>query len=183
MSVVAKVEGYDVERHTLTFPHGTHVTYEFAANGDRGPVTLHWYDGSLAPPALDDFDWAEFPRNTCGLVLGTEGAIRYSSHGARGVRIMPEEKMLAYERPEPTIPRVAGHHEDWVEAVKKGRPAGSNFDYGGPLTELALLGVIATRLPGMKLDWDGPAARFTNSDEANKLVEFNPREGWALSRS
>ncbi len=182
-SVVAEVDGYDVDKHAMTFPHGTHVTYEFAAKGDRGPVTLHWYDGSLAPPALDEYDWAKFPSNTCGLVLGTEGAIRYSSHGASGVRIMPEEKMLAYERPEPTIPRVAGHHQDWVEAVKTGRPAGSNFDYGGPLTELALLGVIATRLPGVQLAWDGPAARFTNSDDANKLVEFNPRKGWELPQS
>ena len=179
-SVVAEVDGYDVQQHALTFPHGTHVTYEFAATGNRGPITLHWYDGSLAPPALDEFNWAEFPRNTCGLVLGTEGAIRYSSHGASGLRIMPEEKMRAYKRPEPTIPRVVGHHDDWVQAVKKGQPAGSHFDYGGPLTELALLGVIATRLPGRTLAWDGTAARFANSDEANKLVEFHPREGWEL---
>ena len=93
---------------------------------------------------------------------------------------MPEDKMLAYERPEPSIVRVAGHHEDWVEAVKTGRPAGSNFDYGGPLTELALLGTIATRLPSVELVWDGPAARFANSYEANRLVEFDPREGWEL---
>jgi predicted dehydrogenase len=179
-SIVAEVDGYDLDKHALTFPRGTHVTYEFAAKGKRGPVTLHWYDGSLAPPTLDDYDWAEFPHNTCGLVLGTEGAIRYCSHGASGVRIMPEEKMLAYQRPEETIPRVAGHHQDWVESIKSGQPAGSNFDYGGPLTELALLGVIATRLAGQSLAWDGPAARFTNSDDANALVAFNPRKGWEL---
>jgi predicted dehydrogenase len=179
-SIVARVDGYDPQAHALTFPHGTHVTYTFAAKGDRGPVTLHWYDGSLAPPELEDYDWGEFPNNTCGLVLGTEGAIRYSSHGASGVRILPEEKMLAYQRPEPSIPRVAGHHQDWIDAVQQGRTAGSNFDYGGPLTELALLGVIASRLPGTRLEWDGPAARFTNSDEANELAEFRPRTGWAL---
>lgn len=179
-SIVAEVQGYDAKKDALTFPHGTHVTYQFAAKGERGPVTLHWYDGSLAPPELDDYDWSKFPNNTCGLVLGTEGAIRYSSHGASGVRIMPEEKMREYQRPEPTIPRVAGHHQDWVEAVKTGRPAGSNFDYGGPLTELALLGVIATRLSGEELSWDGVTGRFTNSDEANKLTEFHPRKGWEL---
>jgi hypothetical protein len=177
---VARVDGYDVEKHALTFPRGSHVTYQFAAKDERGPVTMHWYDGSLAPPALDEYDWSKFPRNTCGLVLGTEGAVRYGSHGASGVRIMPEEKMLAYQRPDPTIPRVAGHHEDWVEAVKSGRPAGSNFSYGGRLTELALLGAIATRFPEVTLNWDGVAARFTNSEEANKMVTFNPREGWEL---
>jgi hypothetical protein len=75
---------------------------------------------------------------------------------------------------------VAGHHQDWIESIKTNRPAGSNFDYGGPLTELALLGVIATRLPGQSLAWDGSAARFANSDDANKLVEFAPRTGWEL---
>jgi predicted dehydrogenase len=179
-SIVAQVDGYDVEKHALTFPRGSHVTYEFAAKDDRGPVTMHWYDGSLAPPSLDDYDWSTFPNNTCGLVIGTEGAIRYGSHGASGVRIMPEEKMLAYKRPDPTIPRVAGHHQDWVDAVKSGSPAGSNFDYGGRLTELALLGVIATRHPEVALAWDGSAGRFTNSDEANRMVAFNPRKGWRL---
>ncbi len=181
-SVVAETDGYDPERHALTFPRGTHVTYEFAAKGDRGPVTLHWYDGTLAPPRLDEYAWREFPDNTCGLLLGTDGAIRHASHGAGGVRIMPEEKMRAYERPRPTLPRVPNqnHYVDWLQAIRNGTQAGSNFDYGGPLTEIALLGVIATRLTGTRLQWDGPAGRFTNSEEANGRIMPQMRAGWSL---
>ena len=180
-TIQAKTDGYDPEKHADTFPHGTIVTYEFAAKGDRGPVTLHWYDGSLAPPKLPGISWQDFPRNTSAVVLGDRGGIRYGSHGATGVRIFPEEKMLEYKRPEPTLPRVTGHHQDWLDAIRHGKQAGSNFDYGGALTEIALLGVIATRLAGTKLQWDGPAIRFANCDQANEMLDAPRRPGWELA--
>jgi hypothetical protein len=52
--------------------------------------------------------------------------------------------------------------------------------YGGPLTELAMLGVIAIKLPGTKLAWDSPAMRFTNCEAANQFVNPPSREGWTL---
>ena len=63
--------------------------------------------------------------------------------------------MQAYKRPAKTIPRVEGHHADWLRAIRAGGKAGSDFSYGGPLTEIAMLGVIALKLPGTKLEWDG----------------------------
>ncbi|MFZ5833359.1 MAG: Gfo/Idh/MocA family protein [Planctomycetota bacterium] len=179
-TVTAEVQGFDPKLHADTFPVGMHVRYEFAANGKRGPVTLNWYNGTWALPPIPEIADEKLPKNTYAIVLGTKGAIRYGSHGASGVRIMPEEKMLAYKRPEPSIPRVPDHHTDWVRAIREGRPAGSNFDYGGPLTELALLGVIASRFPGVKLEWNGEAARFANCDEANAMVNPPAREGWSF---
>ena len=88
--------------------------------------------------------------------------------------------MRAYQRPEPSIPRVKGHHDDWLNAVKNGKQAGSNFDYGGPLTELAMLGIIAVKRLGEKLEWDGSNARFTNSAEANQHIIPAFRDGWVL---
>ena len=103
-----------------------------------------------------------------------------ASVGAGGVRIFPETKMKEYETPEPTIPRVRGHHQDWLNAIKTGGKAGSNFDYGGPLTEIARLGIIAMQRLGEKLEWDGKNMRFTNSAEANELVNPPSRKGWEL---
>jgi predicted dehydrogenase len=179
-TVKATTEGYDSQAHADTFPRGTKVTYHFAAREPRGPVTLHWYDGSLAPPVLPEVPWHEFPRNTSAVVLGDRGAIRYGSHGATGLRIFPEERMRAYRRPEPTLPRVAGHYQDWLDAIRRGGQAGSDFDYGGALTEIALLGVIATRLSGTSLAWDGSLMRFTNCDEANGMLDSPRRAGWEL---
>jgi predicted dehydrogenase len=179
-TIEARTDGYDRLKHADTFPHGTTITYQFPAKGDRGPVTLHWYDGSLAPPELPEIPWQSFPRNTSAVVLGDRGGIRYGSHGATGVRIFPEEQMLAYERPEPTLPRVAGHHQDWLDAIRNGKPAGSNFDYGGSLTEIALLGVIATRLTGTRLQWDGASMRFIDCEAANQMLDAPRRPGWEL---
>jgi hypothetical protein len=96
------------------------------------------------------------------------------------VRLIPEKKMEEYKRPAKTIPRVKEHHWDWVQAIRNGTKAGSDFTYGGPLTEIALLGVIAIRLAGTKLEWDAPRMRFTNSPEADQLVNPSYRTGWAL---
>jgi hypothetical protein len=83
-------------------------------------------------------------------------------------------------RPAKTLPRSVGHRKEWLEACKGGKPAGSNFDYGGPLTEIPLLGLIAMRLPGRKLSWDSERFEFDNSPEANALIHTPYREGWSL---
>jgi hypothetical protein len=83
--------------------------------------------------------------------------------------------------PEQKIPRVRNHAWDWVEAIRTGRQAGSNFDFGGPLTQAALLGAIAIRFPGQTLEWDDKAMRFTNNEAANAFVNPPYREGWELT--
>ena len=81
----------------------------------------------------------------------------------------------------PTIPRVKDHYADFVAAVRTGRKAGSDFaEYGGPLTELAMIGIIAMKFPGRKLAWDGAAGRFTDCEDANRHLETPYRKGWTL---
>lgn len=58
-------------------------------------------------------------------------------------------------------------------------PAGANFDYSGPLTEMMLLGNIALRT-GKKLEWDGVNMKFTNSPEADRYLHREYRQGWTL---
>jgi hypothetical protein len=88
--------------------------------------------------------------------------------------------MQQYQLPEKTIPRTRGHQRDWLDAIRAGTKAGSDFSYGGPLTEIAMLGVIGLKLPGIKLQWDAQQMRFTNCDEANQYVNPPYREGWTL---
>ncbi len=180
VSIQAEVEGYDPKEQSDVYPPGVAITFQFAAKGDRGPIKMVWYDGAKKAPRPKDLEEGRNPPGTGAIVIGTEGTITHGSHGAGGVRLVPETKMQAYEQPEKTIPRVAGHHQDWLLAMREGRQAGSNFDYGGSLAELGLLGVIATQFPGVKLDWDGKAAKFTNHDGANKLVDPPYRKGWSL---
>ena len=72
------------------------------------------------------------------------------------------------------------HHHDWLEAIRKGHKAGSDFSYGGPLSEIAMLGVIAIKMAGTKLEWDAENMRFPNCPEANKYINPPYRAGWTL---
>jgi len=179
-NIQAAVKDYDPKTQGDSFPRGEIITYEFPAKGKRGPVTLHWYSGTEKIPRPADLEEGRNDIKTGAVVLGDKGTITYGSHGAGGVRIIPETKMKAYKVPDKKIPRAKGHQQDWLEAIRKGTKAGSDFSYGGPLSEIAMLGVIAIKLPGTKLMWDSPNMRFTNSTEANQYVNPPYRTGWKL---
>jgi len=179
-TIQARAKDYDPKKHGDTFPAWSIVTFEFPAKGKRGPVKLIWHGAGAELPRPRDLEEGRKVISTGAVVYGTKGTIMYGSHGAGGVRIIPEAKMRAYKQPPKTIPRVRGHHNDWLDAIRNGKQAGSNFDYGGPLTEIARLGIIAMQLLGQKLRWDGANMRFTNSAEANALINPPMRKGWTL---
>lgn len=183
-SVQATTTHWEPEVSSETFPRASIIRYEFPARGDMPGVKLTWYDGRLKPPIPECFEPQRRLGDNGALLIGEKAAIMHGSHGAGGLRIVPESKMKEYKPPQKTIPRVkngdAGHEQDWVRACKDGKPASSNFDYGGPLTEMVLLGVVAMRVKDQKLEWDGENMRFTNSEQANKLVQPPYREGWTL---
>lgn len=179
-TIEAQVKDYDFKTQGDSFPKGDHITYQFAAKGKRGPVTMHWYSGNEHIPQPPELESDERPVRTGAVVIGDKGTIIYGSHGAGGVRILPQSKMDAYKRPAKTIPRVKNHQVDWLQAIRNGTKAGSDFAYGGPLTELAMLGVIAIKLAGTKLEWDAERMQFTNAPEANQFVNPPYRAGWTL---
>ncbi len=180
-TIQAQVKDWDFKTQGDSFPRGEVITYEFPAKGKRGPVTLHWYSGAERIPWPAELDPDEQVVGTGAVVLGDKGTIMYGSHGAGGVRIIPHEKDKAYQRPAKTLPRGVDHYRDFLSAVRQGRKAGSDFhDYGGPLTELAMLGVVAIKMSGQKLEWDEKKMRFTNSNEANQFVNSPYRAGWTL---
>jgi hypothetical protein len=88
--------------------------------------------------------------------------------------------MDGYTRPPKTLPRVDEHHREWILACKKGTPTGSNFEYAGLLTQVALLGNVALRFPGKKLLWDPENMKITNIPEANNFMHYEYRKGWTL---
>jgi len=180
-TIRAETDGYDPVKHAEVYPRGVKVTYEFPAKGKRRAVKLVWYDGSLKPPRPKELEPGKKVPGVGAVVYGTKGIIIHGSHGAGGLRLVPEEKMKAYRQPPQKIPRVRSHHWDWLEAIRTGRKAGSDFAaYGGPLTEIALLGMIAIRLQGQILKWDGAKVRFTSPSEANRYLNPPYRHGWKL---
>lgn len=178
-SVSAEVGDNDLKGY---IPGWSQVTWEFPARGDLPPVTLHWYDGGKKP---------ELPVGKDSLggsgmyMVGSEATLSTGGRPTDGLQLTEEEKFMELRRNQPkqSIPRVSGDHwREWIDAIKNNGPMpGSNFDYAAPLTQMALLGTIAQRLPGEKLLWDDAAGRFTNSEQANAMLENPPRAGWAYN--
>ena len=189
-SVQATSTHWEPQVASQTFPRASIVRMEFPAKGTRPSVKLTWSDGRILPPVPKEFLPGQKFTPSGAMFIGEEGIIIHNSHGAFDLQILPEARNLAYTRPPKTIPRVAGamegklgrgsHEGDWIRACKDGKPASSSFEYGGPLTEMALLGMIAIQVKDQRLEWDSEKLMFTNSEEANKLLHIDYREGWTL---
>ncbi len=57
--------------------------------------------------------------------------------------------------------------------------AGSNLEYSVPLSEMVLLGVLATRT-GNVSSGTARTARVTNDDSLNRYVDITARAGWKV---
>jgi hypothetical protein len=99
-------------------------------------------------------------------------------------QLLPKKRMKDFKPPASTLERIPGgqdgHEKDWVRACKGGKPACSNFEYSGPLSEMVLLGNLAVRNPDVRLLWDGPNLKVTNDNEADAYVRRTFRQGWTL---
>ena len=179
-TIQATAKDYDVKTQGDAYPTGDIITYEFPAKGKRGPVKLVWHSGAEPIPRPPELEPERNNIETGAAVYGDKGTITYGSHGAGGVRLIPETKMKAFQRPEKTLPRVKSHYADWLDAIRASRKAGSDFAYGGPLTEIALLGIISMKMGGVKLEWDAAKMKFTNCPKANQHLNPPYRGGWKL---
>ncbi len=165
-----------------TYPSASIVHYHFPARQNMPPVKLTWYDGGLLPERPEELEpGRRMGRDGGGVIfVGDKGKLMCGTYGD-GPRLIPETKMQEYKRPPKTIDRINVSHEmNWVQACKGGEPACSNFDYSGPFTEMVLMGNLAIRFPGQRLDWDGQNMKCTNVPEANEYVHRKYREGWTL---
>jgi predicted dehydrogenase len=161
------------------------IRYDFPATAARPPIKLTWYDGGKLPPRPPEMEPdREIKKGSNGtLIVGDRGTMLLPHAAGSGPRLIPESKMKQFKRPEPTIPRIGGqrngHHRNFVEACLTGKPAGSNFDYAGPLTEIVLLGNVAIRA-GKRIEWDSANQKITNAPELNHLLRREYRRGWEL---
>ncbi len=174
------IEGSSTDVNDEVHPVAGVVRYEFAERDGMPPVTLNWYDGVRAPRPRDIPNSEEIGEAEGGVIFkGSQGMITCGIYG-NSPRLLPMARMKDFTPPPETIPRVEGsHEEDWVRAIKDGKPAGADFSYGGPLTEMCLLGNIAKRL-NAKLEWDSANMKVTNLPEAERFIQKTYREGWSL---
>jgi predicted dehydrogenase len=163
-----------------TTPFASVVYYQFPARGNMPPVKVTWYSGGIMPPRPEEL---ESGRDLDGrgngiLFVGDKGKIMCAGWGG-SPQFIPAAKMKAYKRPPRSILRSEGHHRDWINACKTGKPASSNFDYAGPMTEVILLGNVALRT-AKKLLWEGENMRATNAPNADQYIRPTYHNEWSL---
>lgn len=143
---------------------------------DGKTVNVTWYDGDRRPP--ESVLKAISPNP-----LPDQGSVFF---GTTGILILPHVAMpiIVGEDPEKTKMRArpagANHWHQFVDAVKGKDKTSAHFGYSGPLTEAILLGGVASRFPGKKLDWYAEGLRFPEMPQADKYVRKAYRHGWEI---
>ena len=162
-----------------TYPIASIITYEFPARGSLPPVRMAWYDGGLMPPTPAEMPAGSQLDGNGVLYVGSKGKMYHGSHGGMP-KLLPAALHEEAKNVPKTMVRSPGHYEEWLLACKGGPRPISNFDYAGPLTEIVLLGVLALRAPGTKIEWNSADLKVKNAPELNAYVQSEYRKGWTL---
>ena len=174
LTILAENDGVNA----FTWPNAETIRFVFPGTKwtiDK-TIAVTWYDGGRQP----DLALAEMPADkklpSAGSLLVGEGGTLIIPHVA-APQLYPQEKFGTFE-----IQKVTGssHYHAWVEAALGGPKTTDNVDYAGPLTEAVQLGNVATRYPGVKLEWDAAALRIPNYPAADKLLTKPYRDGWKI---
>ena len=170
-----------------SFPVACTIRFRFAAKGDRPPLDLFWYDGSLKPPTPEELETGELLAEGM-MFIGDSGKILAGFRG-ENPQIIPEKKMREY-RTAKNLPESApqqrgqgqGRNDSaWVAAFKGGKPTYGDFLLGGPISDAFNLGAVSLRLGGRRLLFDAASMKVTNLPEANKHLVREYRTDWELT--
>ncbi len=159
-------------------PYGCLGHYHFPANDKRPAVQLTWYDGGLKPSKPEGWP-ADQPLPGRGVLFIGDAGVLFCGGAGGAPKLVPETRMADFKKPDPSLTRVASHHRNWLDACKGGPAAGSHFEYGAQLTELALLGSLSLRT-GQPIRWDGSTMKATGLPAADAIIKEGYRSGWEI---
>lgn len=162
-------------------PYGEIGYYHFKAEGKQTPLKLYWYSGGLKPDIPEIIPSNVDIQRRGALYIGEKGVLLNNGGTGGNIEIYPESLRETKIKPEFKIPRSKGHHREWIDAIKGGPAAMSNFDYASRLTEITLLGVLSLRLGGKKIYWDSKNMKATGIPEADEIIREPVRQGWEIS--
>ncbi len=173
LTIRAQVES----EHDEVWPAWAIYEYEFAGTQLTTGKTIRatWSDGGrkpdkrLSPHLADDY---ELP-NSGTMFVGEDGTL-ILPHIAHP-ELHPAGKFANFPRPA-LEPR--NHYHEFVHAALGNGQTGAGFDFSGPLAEAVLLGNVAGRFPGKRLEWNADRLRFENGRDANDWLRRKYRRGW-----
>ena len=180
------VEGIGMGRES--YVTSGHVTYHFPARGDLAALKFHFHQSLMPPDALMQPYKETFGKPPDGgcLIVGQKGMISAGLWNTDGYLCMTGEKkfrsVMKHEAamgvPE-RLPRAKGHVDEWVNACRGQGTSFSNFDKGGLITEIGLIGALAFRV-GQNIAWDSQALKVPGRPELDALIDTPYRKPWGV---
>ena len=176
LGLPTEVELVHVRRHNpYIFPHEATVRFHFPARGNKPPTEVFWYEGPENAPN------EPFISGNVGRVLyGKDHSYVGGTHSSP-IRVVPEEKRREVQSALPDFETGSDHYQNFVLSALGDETTRSPFSVAGTLNQVFNLGVIAMELGETNKThrFDPETMKFTNNDEANKLLWYpRPRDGW-----
>jgi len=156
------------------------MAFDIPANDWRKAIKVKWYQGGAMPESPAKF--VDLNKIGHGAMFeGTKGYL-IADFGNRMLFPNPKNSDMTYYKPrskDKLIPPLGDFQMQWINACKGNLKTSCDFDYGGKMIEMMLLGLVAYRV-GKKIKYDGKAGT-TDDAEANKLLARTYRQGWTLN--
>jgi predicted dehydrogenase len=110
---------------------------------------------------------------------GTEGWIQVPTYSSR-ITCQPESLKTSVIGPDEIhLYKSNDHHRNFIDCIKTRARTAAPAEIGHRSVSICHLGNIAMRLQA-KLHWDPTTERFTDSDEANRMLSRSMRSPWCL---
>jgi predicted dehydrogenase len=169
-------------KNDYSFPAACTIRFKFAAKGNRPPLDLFWYDGSMKPSTPKELEHDNQELAAEGMMfVGDKGKILAGFRGEEP-RVISGQK--AAVRDQPARERGRDRREaaaQWIAAVKGGKATYGDFLLAGSISDAFNLAAVSLRLGGRRLLFDSANAKVTNVSEANKYLTRDYRKGWELT--
>ncbi|MCD8313232.1 MAG: Gfo/Idh/MocA family oxidoreductase, partial [Bacteroidales bacterium] len=148
-----KVEGSSTLLLTDSCPNSQTIRMTFPARDNIPKVAMpevevYWYDGGLKPMRPEGLPAGVDMNDTGGgaIMYGTKDTLVYGCYGWHPYLVSGRKPSSPKVLREVTV----SHQQDWVRACKEDpqyrTPSESDFSVSGPLDEMVVMGVLATRL-------------------------------------
>ena len=145
--------------------------------GPRAKVRMKYANGTELKLHLDG-DWGP---GLGAIFIGEKGKIEINRDK---IAANPKDLLKSPDNPGPNkLEETQYHVENWIDGIKTRKRCNADIEYGQRSSSLCYLVNIVREVGqvGKVLKWDPAAERFTNCDEANKLLSRPRRKGYELA--
>ena len=155
--------------------------FEIPANDWRQAIKVSWYQGGAMPET--PVPYIDLHKIDHGAMFEGSKGVLVANFDSRVLFPQGSQADLTYYKPRTKaslLPPIGDFQRQWINACKGDLKTCCDFDYGGKLIEMMLLGLVAYRV-GRKINYDRTAGHCSDCSEANELLRRTYRPGWNLN--